>query len=1249
MCSRESSGNSTRLSLDAANLPITPFGMRRHGSPRKLNSPVTNRFNKLSRRRGGDPQGGTKVAEYEGGNKGNIGGLKGGQRRKRWAGGESRDVPLYTVPEDNVAPESSCDPAGEEQQLHHSTGSQHHSTGSQHHSTGSQHHSTGSQRFVSHNLPSAVYSSATNKSTQGARIDSNERRDSVFTDIDEGSFVEFCHDKGKGHGVPCIPDDPIRKINLYYTCESNNDTQYSTSTKTNNAPVGFHKYLDKLRMQKYLGNVLEETEIDAPDMKDKVNINGLYDETIITCSADMHRVLRKGPPPAAINSTVMDKLPLEARVALPYMFLEISTLTGKPETVSDSLCQANPFRGQTGEHEIVVVSESSDEGEAQSGGGGGGGPTNLRQRDSSFDSSFLQRRDEDSYIGESASQAKPSHENESLTCAIEFNHKHLTNRGVSQQKSDSKPSSKKRDSPLAGKSIISSSESECEYAAKRPTGKQRVIVSTSEESGDDKRNGMFVTQRKKKKHSKITSELFESDYIEASDSEEEESLHLRLSKSHNETNKASEKTTKTIGKSATSPDSRAKNFSKTPNTVSQKFKTHQSHPRRVENTDSNTPPVGIKTIHNDIPCRDIRPSGNKETTPPPETVNSPDNSDGDGPLDLSLIRKELDNLYTPAWRKKENAIFKPTPSEKMHKNRTTRPRKSFKGPNRRRSKSCPRLKLESDEEKSVTYEVNEVRSDGDGDTSGSERHVSSENNKLDPVNRDVKTTKISDKPAEDSFEEYLKKVKNLRQRNEQQQKIQSDDEDEDRYEASFINDDDSYSLPMVIQKPQKSPPVNSRNPKPKSRVRNHERHKVSLDDALDTSNRTNEKAAKTPSRPEEDSFEEYIKKARVLTQQKEHQQKVVSSDENDDRYESSFINDGSSDDESFSLPLVSEKHFKTPARIPDYPKHIVKKQDRGTIKTNTGTKPTTTWRDCPTVYLTSDSDSDDVYSLTKTNKKIQPPSSYVTPRTKGRGKVLPKTEGHCRHLPKKYETSQLSPRLPFLASLSSNVDIIQCHPEALPYIRNFKKKKEELVEKLYKYYNTHVFEDKLPSYINIKWNVIDCSERLRDTLIHELCHAAAWIISGYKDGHGPLWKAWAAKAKSVFPELPAISRCHSYQIQCKYTYRCKRCAYSIGRHSKSLDTQKKVCGLCFGRFELLVNSKTSQGQNRDGPSTPALDPPKTPRTPGPFALFVKENYGSVKKSTPHLKHGDVMRVLSTKFESVKTGVDSVPFSRLILD
>ncbi len=87
--------------------------------------------------------------------------------------------------------------------------------------------------------------------------------------------------------------------------------------------------------------------------------------------------------------------------------------------------------------------------------------------------------------------------------------------------------------------------------------------------------------------------------------------------------------------------------------------------------------------------------------------------------------------------------------------------------------------------------------------------------------------------------------------------------------------------------------------------------------------------------------------------------------------------------------------------------------------------------------------------------------------------------------------------------------------------------------------------------------------------------------------------------------------------------------YSLGRHSKSLDTNRKVCGYCHSPFELLVNSSSSR--------TPAANSiPKTPRTPGPFAMYVKEHYGTVKQQTPGIAHRDVMKQLGADFQRLKT-------------
>eukprot|EP00063_Salmo_salar_P093793 XP_014068628.1 PREDICTED: uncharacterized protein LOC106612200 isoform X1 [Salmo salar] len=208
------------------------------------------------------------------------------------------------------------------------------------------------------------------------------------------------------------------------------------------------------------------------------------------------------------------------------------------------------------------------------------------------------------------------------------------------------------------------------------------------------------------------------------------------------------------------------------------------------------------------------------------------------------------------------------------------------------------------------------------------------------------------------------------------------------------------------------------------------------------------------------------------------------------------------------------------------------------------------------------------------------------------------------------------------------------------YSRNFKQTKEELTSRLYHLYNTSVFNSKLPSNMSVSWNkkmrktagycitgqerggnryariqlsekVCDSADRLRDTLVHEMCHAATWLINSVRDGHGPFWKLYAHKATLAHPELPMVTRCHSYDINYKYQYQCSRCKNTLGRHSKSLDTQRFVCALCTGPLVLLTPAK--------------------PRAPTPFANFVKENYGSVRQNLVGQSHGEVMRKLSVDF------------------
>ncbi|KAF6038866.1 ACRC [Bugula neritina] len=129
-----------------------------------------------------------------------------------------------------------------------------------------------------------------------------------------------------------------------------------------------------------------------------------------------------------------------------------------------------------------------------------------------------------------------------------------------------------------------------------------------------------------------------------------------------------------------------------------------------------------------------------------------------------------------------------------------------------------------------------------------------------------------------------------------------------------------------------------------------------------------------------------------------------------------------------------------------------------------------------------------------------------------------------------------------------------------------------------------------------------------------------WSCSGCFESVAFLkyWQYWARKSELTHKELPQIRRCHSYDITTKFIYRCTKCGQQVGRHSKSLDTATKVCGYCKGTFELLSRDK-------NGVATPAKS------TPNKFAMFVKENYASVRKR--HATHKDVMQQLSKEFSS----------------
>lgn len=165
--------------------------------------------------------------------------------------------------------------------------------------------------------------------------------------------------------------------------------------------------------------------------------------------------------------------------------------------------------------------------------------------------------------------------------------------------------------------------------------------------------------------------------------------------------------------------------------------------------------------------------------------------------------------------------------------------------------------------------------------------------------------------------------------------------------------------------------------------------------------------------------------------------------------------------------------------------------------------------------------------------------------------------------------------------------------------RSFNTNRDKFAAQLFDRYNQEIFDNQL-RHVNIEWNkrlnttagrahlrrnynasielstkVIDTYEKLENTLCHEMCHAMQWCVSHTsKPAHGRVFKTWAAKAMRRFPHLH-ITTCHNYEINYKYTYRCTTswCGKEYGRHSQSIDTETKGCGVCSGKLELMPRLK----------------------------------------------------------------------------
>jgi predicted SprT family Zn-dependent metalloprotease len=160
--------------------------------------------------------------------------------------------------------------------------------------------------------------------------------------------------------------------------------------------------------------------------------------------------------------------------------------------------------------------------------------------------------------------------------------------------------------------------------------------------------------------------------------------------------------------------------------------------------------------------------------------------------------------------------------------------------------------------------------------------------------------------------------------------------------------------------------------------------------------------------------------------------------------------------------------------------------------------------------------------------------------------------------------------------------------------------------------------------------------KLRDTLAHELCHCALWVIDkDPKSHHGKQFKQWYNPLRSKltlrgtritkeFPDILVTTK-HTYEIEYKYTYTCTNllCGLDFGRQKK-LELDRHVCGACKSR---LLQTKPAPTTYRKENKT------------NPFGKFVKDHFAGVKRENPGVSHKDIMTILSKRYHEQKNTIN----------
>ncbi|KAK3388551.1 SprT-like family-domain-containing protein [Sordaria brevicollis] len=239
-------------------------------------------------------------------------------------------------------------------------------------------------------------------------------------------------------------------------------------------------------------------------------------------------------------------------------------------------------------------------------------------------------------------------------------------------------------------------------------------------------------------------------------------------------------------------------------------------------------------------------------------------------------------------------------------------------------------------------------------------------------------------------------------------------------------------------------------------------------------------------------------------------------------------------------------------------------------------------------------------------------------------------------------------------------------------------KKESITSRPCRQQQEEKKEVKHHASIELATKVLSTPERLFNTLAHEFCHLAVFMIDGVTTRpHGAEFKAWARRANEEFGltrgEQPLgklnpengkweggysveVTTRHGYEIEFRYVWVCdgpasgpdeKGCGTEYKRHSKSVDPARHRCGVCKGVLRQVKPAPRGQqassqggGGEREGSqqegtggmgTTKIMEKAKTSE----YQAFVKEQMKVVKAQKPGLAFGEVMKEVAERWKVEK--------------